>query len=71
VREVRGELHLPDTLVAASTDANAALARGVPALALGVARGSGMHTLDEQIELDSVETGRLQLELVLRRLLTK
>ena len=69
VQEVRRELHLPDTLVAASTDANAALARGVPALALGVARGSGMHTLDEQIELDSVETGRLQLELVLRRLL--
>ena len=69
VQEVRRELHLPDTLVAASTDANAALARGVPALALGVARGSGMHTLDEQIEVDSVETGRLQLELVLRRLL--
>jgi acetylornithine deacetylase/succinyl-diaminopimelate desuccinylase-like protein len=71
VREVRGELELPDELAPASTDANAALARGVPALALGVARGSGMHTLDERIELDSLEAGRRQLELVLRRLLAR
>ncbi len=67
VREVRRELGLPDVLVPASTDANAALARGIPALALGVARGSGMHTVAEQIELDSLELGRRQLELVLRR----
>lgn len=69
VREARKELDLPDTLVPASTDANAALARGIPALALGVARGSGMHTLAEEIELDSLDAGRRQLELVLRRLL--
>jgi len=69
VRDVRGELGLPDVLVPASTDANAALARGIPALALGVARGSGMHSVAEQIELDSLEQGRRQLELVLRRLL--
>jgi acetylornithine deacetylase/succinyl-diaminopimelate desuccinylase-like protein len=69
VRDVRIELGLPDVLVPASTDANAALARGIPALALGVARGSGMHSVAEQIELDSLELGRRQLELVLRRLL--
>jgi acetylornithine deacetylase/succinyl-diaminopimelate desuccinylase-like protein len=69
VLDARRELGLPDVLVPASTDANAALARGIPALALGVARGSGMHTVAEQIELESLELGRRQLELVLRRLL--
>jgi acetylornithine deacetylase/succinyl-diaminopimelate desuccinylase-like protein len=69
VRDARRELELPNALVPASTDANAALDRGIPALALGVARGSGMHTLAEEIELDSLDMGRRQLELVLRRLL--
>jgi acetylornithine deacetylase/succinyl-diaminopimelate desuccinylase-like protein len=69
VRAVRAELGLPDRLDAGSTDANAALASGIPALALGVARGSGMHTLEERIETESLELGRLQLEGVLRRLL--
>ena len=69
VREVRVELGLPVTLSAASTDANAALALSVPALALGVARGGGMHTVDEWIEIASLSTGWLQLSLVLRRLL--
>jgi acetylornithine deacetylase/succinyl-diaminopimelate desuccinylase-like protein len=67
VRGVRDELGLPDVLEAGSTDANAALAKGIPALALGVARGSGMHTLGERIELDSVELGCRQLEEVLTR----
>jgi acetylornithine deacetylase/succinyl-diaminopimelate desuccinylase-like protein len=69
VRAVRAELGLPDRLEAGSTDANAALGSGIPALALGVARGSGMHTLDERIEVESLELGRRQLEGVLRRLL--
>lgn len=41
VREIRSELALPDSLTAASTDANAALAQDIPALALGVSRGTG------------------------------
>jgi acetylornithine deacetylase/succinyl-diaminopimelate desuccinylase-like protein len=69
VRGARGELGLPDVLDSGSTDANAALALGIPALALGVARGAEMHTLGERIALDSLPAGRRQLELVVRRLL--
>jgi acetylornithine deacetylase/succinyl-diaminopimelate desuccinylase-like protein len=69
VREVREELGLPDRLEAGSTDANAALAAGIPALGLGVARGSGMHSLAERIDAASLELGARQLEGVLRRLL--
>ena len=52
-----------------STDANAALARGIPALSLGCAHGHDMHALTERIELASLEQGRAQLDGVLRRLL--
>jgi acetylornithine deacetylase/succinyl-diaminopimelate desuccinylase-like protein len=69
VRAVRRELGLPDELADGSTDANAALAAGIPALVLGVAHGSGMHTLDERIDVSSLELGRRQLDGVLRRLL--
>jgi acetylornithine deacetylase/succinyl-diaminopimelate desuccinylase-like protein len=40
-----------------STDANAAHARGIPAIAIGVTRGSGEHTGDEWIEVDPIEQG--------------
>ena len=68
VRAVRKELGLPDTLGDGSTDANAALAHGIPALSLGCARGHDMHALTERIELASLRLGRAQLEGVLRRL---
>jgi acetylornithine deacetylase/succinyl-diaminopimelate desuccinylase-like protein len=42
---------------ATSTDANAAHARGVPALALGVTTGSGEHTTEEWIDLSPLATG--------------
>lgn len=42
---------------AASTDANAAFARSVPAITLGVAYGGSTHTEDEWIETDSLEVG--------------
>ena len=70
VQDVRAELGLPIELSAASTDANAALLLSVPALALGVANGGGMHTVDEWIDVESLARGRLQLSLVLRRLLS-
>ena len=44
-------------VTAASTDANAAHAAGVPALALGITRGANTHTLDEWIELDPIAAG--------------
>ncbi len=42
---------------ATSTDANAAHARGIPAVAVGVTTGSGEHTTDEQIETGPIEDG--------------
>jgi tripeptide aminopeptidase len=69
VRRVREELGLPDELVAASTDANAALASGIPALCLGCAQGGEMHTPTEYIEIGSLATGREQLRRVLAALL--
>ena len=69
VREVRQELGLPEALGEGSTDANAALALDIPALTLGVAYGSGMHTLEERIDAGSIATGCDQLAAVLERLL--
>lgn len=71
VRAVRAELGLPDELRDGSTDANAALAAGIPALSIGCARGADMHTPDEWIERASIAAGVAQLEGVLRRLLVK
>ena len=69
VRSTRAELGLPDDLQDGSTDANAALAAGIPALSIGCARGGDMHTPDEWIERASIPLGVAQLEGVLRRLL--
>jgi tripeptide aminopeptidase len=41
----------------ASTDANAALGRGIPGLALGISRGGGTHREDEWIELPPAAQG--------------
>jgi acetylornithine deacetylase/succinyl-diaminopimelate desuccinylase-like protein len=69
VRRVREQLGLPDELVAASTDANAALAAGIPALCLGCAQGGEMHTPEESLEIGSLAGGREQLQRVLGALL--
>lgn len=41
----------------ASTDANIPLSMGIPAVCLGFVKGGGAHTLEEYIEIDSVQTG--------------
>ncbi|MSO94550.1 MAG: M20/M25/M40 family metallo-hydrolase [Thermoleophilia bacterium] len=69
VRDVRRQLGLTDTLGDGSTDANAALALGIPALCLGCSRGHDMHALGERIEVASLADGCAQLEGVLRALL--
>ncbi len=68
-REVRRELGLPDQLGQGSTDANAALALGIPALTLGASCGGGMHSLEEWIDVTTLDVGVAQVERVLRRLL--
>jgi len=69
VRAVRARLGLPDELGAGSTDANAAQARGIPALSIGCGRGAGMHTLGERISTSSLEIGALQLDGVIHAVL--
>jgi len=53
---------------AASTDANAAYARSVPAITLGVAFGGNTHTEDEWIDTASLETGFRTLCITVERL---
>ncbi len=43
--------HVPASLHAASTDANASLALGIPSVTIGAIVGGGAHTRDEWIEL--------------------
>lgn len=69
VLAVRERLGFTTTLSEGSTDANAALAAGVPALCVGVGRGSGMHTLAEQIDRPSLEQGAALVDALLRELL--
>jgi acetylornithine deacetylase/succinyl-diaminopimelate desuccinylase-like protein len=42
---------------AASTDANAAYGRGIPAITVGVTTGRNAHRLDEEIDLEPVPAG--------------
>ena len=69
VRSVRQDLGLPEKLEAGSTDANAALARSIPALTIGCSYGQGMHTTGESIEEDALKVGLRQLAGVLEELL--
>ena len=55
-------------LAAGSTDANAAMAAGVPAIAFGVYRGGDAHRLEEWIEPESLNAGSVALRELLRRL---
>ncbi|MGZ4314179.1 MAG: M20/M25/M40 family metallo-hydrolase, partial [Solirubrobacteraceae bacterium] len=67
VMQARRSLGLGETFAAGSTDANAAAALGIPAVCIGCADGSGMHTPQERIDVRSLETGVAQLSAVLAR----
>ena len=47
---------------ASSTDANAALGRGTPAITVGVTTGGNAHRLDEYIDLEPLPAGLAALE---------
>ena len=47
---------------ASSTDANAALGRGIPAICVGLTEGGGAHTVDEYVELGPLQGGLAALE---------
>ncbi|NJL92871.1 MAG: M20/M25/M40 family metallo-hydrolase [Anaerolineae bacterium] len=51
-------------LDAGSTDANIPLARGIPAVCVGLTYGGNAHRLDEYIEIEPLEKGMWQLLLL-------
>lgn len=61
------ELGIDPILDASSTDANAAIAAGIPAICIGLTRGRGSHTLEETIETAPLEAGLLQLVRLVER----
>jgi tripeptide aminopeptidase len=69
VQRARRSIGLPATTGDGSTDANAALAAGIPALALGCCVGENMHSGAERIRADSIVTGARQLSAVLQEVL--
>src|SRR5690606_2532380 len=56
------------SLAAASTDANAAMARGISAISFGAYRGGGAHTLGEWVDAASLAVGLRGLTEFLGRL---
>jgi tripeptide aminopeptidase len=66
--EVLHEAGIQPRLTAASTDANAAYPRGIPALTLGITTGEGTHTEQEWIDLDPVAAGLAALAATVARL---
>lgn len=73
VREAQAALReagVRPRLAASSTDANAAMAAGVPAIAFGVYRGGDAHRLSEWLEPASLPTGYGVLARLLERLST-
>jgi len=47
---------------ASSTDANAAMGRGIPAVCVSLTHGEGAHTLDERVELAPLAAGLASVE---------
>ncbi len=73
VREAQGalrDLGVRVRLAASSTDANAAMAAGLPAIAFGVYRGGDAHRLSEWLEPTSLLVGYDALARLLERLST-
>ena len=65
------ECAITPTFTAASTDANAAYARAIPAITLGVAFGGNTHTEDEWIDTASLDLGFRAFCNTVERLATK
>jgi tripeptide aminopeptidase len=61
-------LNMPVKITASSTDANAAMALGLPAIAFGVYKGGDAHRLSEWLEPKSLVTGFLALEALMAQL---
>jgi tripeptide aminopeptidase len=69
VQRARRSVGLPDATGDGSTDANAALAAGIPAVAIGCCDGENMHAPTERIRVASIDTGARQLTSVIAEFL--
>lgn len=58
------DLGFEPMLNASSTDANIPISRGIPAICIGLTRGSGAHRIDESIDIAPIEYGIAQLALL-------
>ncbi len=65
IRSLREAAGIEARLEAGSTDASMPLSRGLPAVCIGLTRGSGAHSLDESIELEPLESGLASLLLLI------
>ena len=62
--EILRSLSCPPSADASSTDANAAIARGIPAICIGMTTGGSAHRMDEYIDIPPIGTGLAQLLLL-------
>ncbi|MEX2543368.1 MAG: M20/M25/M40 family metallo-hydrolase [Trueperaceae bacterium] len=67
-REALAEVGTEARTTASSTDANIAMAAGIPAIAFGLYRGGDAHRMSEWLERPSLDTGLRALLALLRRL---
>jgi tripeptide aminopeptidase len=62
--EIHRRLGMDPYTDASSTDANVPIARGIPAVCVGVTRGEGAHRIEESIEIEPISQGLTQLLLL-------
>jgi tripeptide aminopeptidase len=67
-KEALNAVNVTIKTAASSTDANAAMAVGLPAIAFGVYQGGDAHRLSEWLEPESLQTGYRSLVELLKRL---
>lgn len=67
-KEALNAVNVTIKTAASSTDANAAMAVGLPAIAFGVYQGGDAHRLSEWLEPDSLQTGYRALVELMKRL---
>jgi len=70
-RDALAEMGIEAKRSSSSTDANAAMPQGIPAICLGVYRGGNAHRLDEWADPTSLEVGFTVLLSMLRKLATR
>lgn len=61
ITAIRKREGLKTVFSASSTDANIPLSRNIPAIAFGISLGKGAHTLQEELDMTSLEPGLKQL----------